>query len=651
MRARAAAFVILPTLLLMLPSALSAATIANVPEYVKGRRQVEPGVGGGSQAMATSYQHSYVAEEHNMHPAQAQSTKQLVPGDDSIYQELAGHLRDSSWLRVPHDERRRAQSYDAEDAEDRVARMEATGEVEDYEGTIITRALTFSDSEGPITGRNAEVGTMQYGDETNENGKLRYENLRSVYSSTACTDSLAENNLEAGPCTYDCEKLQNFYFPGVDSRCFLYKPDQLKWSETVKNDTGSMPGRREPIEAVDQALCTDPECVGDDLLELKRKRLQWHAFLAPNQAQGGRVEVIHRDTDECTTIVIETAGIDGMGVHSMAGVEQHCLLDGYHEYNHTYNGSHSFEIVGYTDNVTRMGPGGVTAFYVGECTDVRIRLKTTRPANEPVTWALDDGHNDILRFTFPARSSETGGPTDCTDTGCEWVDGGYEFEFCMYQNNFNLTRETGDGWQGDVSVMSYVQDNSIYIPNEENWIIHGANVNNIPVTLQARLSTGFRRCPEQGVFPISIPVADNETSADDDGDCLSQANIVLRNVRLSGQVGTLDKFSQTRTMSTATIGNDPAPRVGGAFYYEGFGSTVIIDRAVFDHNLATSGAALMVDGRMEEQSKFAMNHQESGMPGTQVTNLTIANSFFFRNWATWVSPRTLLRMNFSRIPM
>ena len=204
----------------------------------------------------------------------------------------------------------------------------------------------------------------------------------------------------------------------------------------------------------------------------------------------------------------------------------------------------------------------------------------------------------------------------------------------MYKNNFELIRESGNGWQGTVSVISYVQDNTIYIPNE-NWIIQGANINNIPVTLNARLSAGFRRCPAQDVFPISA-VADNPTTADDDNDCLSHANIVLRNVRISGQVGTLDIFSQTRTMSTQTIGNDPAPRLGGAFYYEGFGSRVIIDRAVFDHNLATSGGALMVDGRMDAQSKSAIDHQEDGVPQTQLTNVTILNSFFFKNWATWV---------------
>jgi hypothetical protein len=64
-------------------------------------------------------------------------------------------------------------------------------------------------------------------------------------------------------------------------------------------------------------------------------------------------------------------------------------------------------------------------------------------------------------------------------------------------------------------------------------------------------------------------------------------------------------------------------------FYEGFGSTLVLDRSVFDHNFATSGGVMMIDGRMEKQ-KLANGDTP------QTTEVQVSNSLFYKNWATWV---------------
>ena len=85
--------------------------------------------------------------------------------------------------------------------------------------------------------------------------------------------------------------------------------------------------------------------------------------------------------------------------------------------------------------------------------------------------------------------------------------------------------------------------------------------------------------------------------------------------------------------------------MGGAFYYEvitaahpfgfaftiitkrsvgvqGFGAKLFFDNMLFDHNFATSGGALMIDGRYEN-------------PAGEGLEILTSNSFFFENWGAW----------------
>ena len=50
-------------------------------------------------------------------------------------------------------------------------------------------------------------------------------------ASPTCTDPLATNTGAEGACTYGCQGLQQEYFPGEESRCFLYDGDTGTWPE------------------------------------------------------------------------------------------------------------------------------------------------------------------------------------------------------------------------------------------------------------------------------------------------------------------------------------------------------------------------------------------------------------------------------------
>ena len=494
---------------------------------------------------------------------------------------------------------------------------------EDGSGREAVRArLSFSADAGPVTGRRDD-GSFMHGDESLENGALRYQHLRNTFSSSACNDPLAENHGAADTaCTYSCGALQAYYFPAASSRCFAFSPADGRWVETV---AGSLPDRREHIGFL------NPDGAGDDLLELKRTSLDWHNFLLPTAAD--ETTFTTGDGRSCRNVTIETTSITDGGLHERWSTEEHCLLDGIHEYNHTIHaGSHALEVVGYTENTTHAGPDGLTSFAVGQCTDVIIRLTTTRPTNDGqgLAWRLDDSHegeshNGPWQFAFPGGVSTSGTAGDCADLECSWFAGSYTIQTCMFDNEFTITRQGGEGWEGSIEVLSVVDDATIYIPVDENWIIQGVNSNDLPVLLDARLSSGYRQRPEPGVFPTS-------TTQPNDAAYLSHANIVIRSVRISGQTATLDKFYTARTMSTRTIGDDPACRLGGAFFYEGFGSELIFDRSVFDHNLATGGGALMVDGRWEEQRRDTTERDVAPRP----TTVKIFNCFFYENAATWM---------------
>jgi hypothetical protein len=150
--------------------------------------------------------------------------------------------------------------------------------------------------------------------------------------------------------------------------------------------------------------------------------------------------------------------------------------------------------------------------------------------------------------------------------------------------------------------------NTIVVPNDENWIIQGAlGPDGVPVKLDARISSG--------------------TAVD-----FSEASIIVRHVRFSGQSAPLDPHAAARDYSQGFMSNpyfsDGETRLGGAFSYEGGGlypevhtPKLVFEHVVFDRNQAISGAAVWICGRANTISSL---------------QLVVDECLFFRNTAVYL---------------
>ena len=84
-------------------------------------------------------------------------------------------------------------------------------------------------------------------------------------STPFCDDALATNNGRAGACAYDCQTLQQEYFPGEESRCFLYDPPTGTWPESGGQQAELLDMRQQRLERevfVSQEDGTNPPAAG-----------------------------------------------------------------------------------------------------------------------------------------------------------------------------------------------------------------------------------------------------------------------------------------------------------------------------------------------------------------------------------------------------
>jgi hypothetical protein len=301
----------------------------------------------------------------------------------------------------------------------------------------------------------------------------------------SCTDPVASNTGAAGGCAYDCQTLQNEFFPaGEESRCFIY----------------------------DSAAATWP----DELLNLRQRYIYVDTFLSSENPPDDGVSFNVGEGRQCRNVTVRTTllGIDDTHTEVL------CLVDGEHEYNHTVTGNHSVEVVGYAESGVHAGSGGTTPVVIGECTDLVLRVTTT-VSGGPMTWSLDDGgHNGPWDFNVPGEI------------------GVHELESCMFDNDYTLVRQDGTGWQGTVEMVGFIRfHNTIEIPNNENWIIQGGidAATGLPASLDGRLSSGTPLSP-------------------------SQSNIVLRDMRFSGQSAPIDPYPEWRQLSLFTVPNNALVR-------------------------------------------------------------------------------------------
>jgi hypothetical protein len=335
-----------------------------------------------------------------------------------------------------------------------------------------------------------------------------------------------------------------------------------------------------------------------ELLDMRQQRLETHAFVdqgaGTNLAPGAALVFTVGTGRSCRNVTIASTMMDTEATHT----EVVCLVDGEHEYNHTLTAEHTVDVIGYTESGVHASAGGTTSFVVGECTDALIRVATTSASGSPTAWSLDDGgHNGPWTF------ESAGGA------------GVHEHATCMFDNEYTLTRQgPASSWQGSVEVVGFINyHNTITIPNSENWIVQG-NVDpatDLPALLDARLSSGT---------PLDR----------------SHANIALRYVRLSGQVAPVDPDPQWIGRGIWFPGEGGS--YGGAFRYEGGSSDhanpvqLIFDHAIFDHNSASTGGAVFINGRAgHDLPDSTAQNWDSGIAARW------ESCVFFRNFASGYS--------------
>ena len=120
--------------------------------------------------------------------------------------------------------------------------------------------------------------------------------------------------------------------------------------------------------------------------------------------------------------------------------------------------------------------------------------------------------------------------------------GTVDYTPCLWDDDFSITHDGSPGWEGEVSVQSLLLDNTIYVPSDESWIVHGTvGSNGLPVTLDSRFESG------------------SYTQ-------ISHANLVFRYFRITGQMAPLDLDVAARTYSKrqVTPKASPSPVKGAA---------------------------------------------------------------------------------------
>jgi hypothetical protein len=264
---------------------------------------------------------------------------------------------------------------------------------------------------------------------------------------------------------------------------------------------------------------------------------------------------------------------------------------------------------------TRPSPSWANQTEAEHDADVAGAWRSRTTANRRILQGVEEDDDGAIMHLLP-------GPTAwCDDPLATNMDeGGHCMYDCvMLQRHYFPAEEsrcyrydgaTG-GWPDALLAWKQVwsdSNNTIVVPTDENGIIQGAlGPDGVPVKLDARISSG---------------------SAVD----FSEASIVVRHVRFSGQSAPLDPHVAARTytqgyMHNPYFGGDET-RNGGAFSYDGGGldpevrtPKLVFEHVVFDRNRAVSYAAIFICGRAHTMSSL---------------ELVVDGCMFFRNAATYV---------------
>ena len=283
----------------------------------------------------------------------------------------------------------------------------------------------------------------------------------------------------------------------------------------------------------------------------------------------------------------------------------------------------------YVDQDTASGP---IEFEVGECTaeepsDAPLGAAATECALQGTACTVTAGTGSctyavrtectpmMIRFATTTSSGDSPATFDLAGTTISVPVGlgSFDTRHCLHDAEYTLAKTSTDTWGGTVTVFSYVDDNTIYVPRDEQWIIQGTYVNDadaggmLPLELDARVASGSSWNP-------------------------TAASVVLRHLRISRQIATFKKsvsgvgpdgnvYSIPYSMPVGSFcqGTLCGANSGGAFeYWGGHEALIALDGVVFDHCVAMRAGAIMIDGVSPDPSGIG-------------TTMTVTNSLFWAN--------------------
>lgn len=301
---------------------------------------------------------------------------------------------------------------------------------------------------------------------------------------------------------------------------------------------------------------------------------------------------------------------------------------------------------------------------MGKCTDTFIRVQTSFAPSSVTWWLDDDGHNGPWQFVTPA------GPNS------------YEYPSCMFDNHFSLNLAPGTDWQGTVAVVTKEDfQNTIIIPNDEQWIVQGVEgleIAGVPVQLRARFESG-RTFYEHGCDIHGVP--DGQVDSSEYPLCtsesISRASLVVRHVRFSNQRAPPDLYRTRYTWSVV-----PGTALGAVLRYTGgWGAKLIFQhcvrpatcapthtcilfeditmgirkgqggllvnslcktepRQVLDHLWATTGNTFLIDGQMDEYTRPPF-YDPTKTPEDLRMVIELSNSLVWENYAPYSGVRVV----------
>jgi hypothetical protein len=107
----------------------------------------------------------------------------------------------------------------------------------DYLATLTWQNQSHAERDAHVTNKWSVRTSMAANRRLLQGAREHSEIIQRMRAPTAsCDDALATNTGQRGICYYDCQVLQQHYFPSEDSHCFLYDTATGDWPGELTND-------------------------------------------------------------------------------------------------------------------------------------------------------------------------------------------------------------------------------------------------------------------------------------------------------------------------------------------------------------------------------------------------------------------------------